>query len=829
MKLTISNKIKIEGIDNEIKDILIDILRHKNPAYLEAQKQNKSTYNIPEFINNFEFDANSNMYVPKGIRTQLIDLLKQYKIKFDLEDKRILKTNSKYVSSKNINFRLYQSPAVEKLVLSSSEGILVAPPGSGKTVIGLSLIPILSQPTLWLTHTDRLLKQAFERCEEFLPGLFKNEDDVGMIGSGKWKVGNVLTIGMVQTLVRNLDKLYEIKDKFGLVILDECLTAGTKITMLNGNEKRIENVKNGEITTFGKITNKFKRQTSSSVKLRCSVGELSGTPTHLLPCISGNKLSINKHTNTWYPFNEVDVVFENMKNINEECFLLVEESASHIELFNIGKRRSRLLSLIACDGHIEKNLRCLQVGIVKDKQWFLSEMWYNTLHYDNHDIRISNCARGDLIIRSYSRQAIEDMNTYIPKRNKSKDIRIPNIIMNGSYKDIINYIQVAFDCKGSVTDQVTITMSSIDFIKDIQFLLRKFGIIGRLIPIPSKNHMRLAISGYDVFLFWNKIGFSIHRKQQKLLKLMNKTNKFRSIVNFRGISYRCVKVLNKEIINKTTTVYDFTTDQHLFIANGILSSNCHHCPASTFLKIISGLNSYYLYGLTATAYRRDGLEAVMFQILGPILSEITKSEVISTKGIISPKVVYCPLKTNKKVDINNISKIFKDHIIYNSSRNLRVRDDVVREAMVGNFCIVSSGRRAHCELLYKLIKTKWSKTGIATGKYNKKTIDGQIKAFNENDITVLITTPELLGEGFDVDFLNRLFIVTPFRTESRVEQLIGRIQRYHPNKKDAIVYDYVDKDIGVLNNQFYSKYGKCRNNVYRRLGIKIVHYNDFRN
>lgn len=476
MNLTISNTIKIENLDDQIRDILVDILRHKNPEYIEAQKQNKSTYNIPEFINNFEFDAN-NMYVPKGIKTQIINILKQHEIKFNLKDERTFKTNLSYISSENIKYRAYQEKAVENLVLNSTEGVLVAPPGSGKTVIGLSLIPILMQPTLWITHTDRLFKQALERCEEFLPGLLKNKDDVGMIGGGKWSVGNVLTIGMIQTLVRNLDKLHEIKDKFGLVILDEA----------------------------------------------------------------------------------------------------------------------------------------------------------------------------------------------------------------------------------------------------------------------------------------------------------------------------------------------------------------HHCPASTFLKVISKLNSYYLYGLTATAYRRDGLENVMFQTLGPIISEITKKDVISNKGIIPPKIIYCPFKTEKKIDINNISKIFKEHLVYNNSRNLRIKNDVVSEASKGNFCIVSSGRRAHCELLYKLIKTEWPKTGIATGKYNKKIIDEQIRLFNENKITVLITTPELLGEGFDVDFLNRLFIATPFRTESRVEQLVGRIQRYHPEKKDAVVYDYVDKNIGVLNNQFYSKHGKCRNNVYKRLGLEIIHYEDFIN
>ncbi len=244
---------------------------------------------------------------------------------------------------------------------------------------------------------------------------------------------------------------------------------------------------------------------------------------------------------------------------------------------------------------------------------------------------------------------------------------------------------------------------------------------------------------------------------------------------------------------------------------------------------MSSLNPYFLYGLTATAYRRDKLENLMFQIMGPVISEIPKSEVSKYKGIISPLIVYCPVSCGPIINSNEVSKILKNNVIYNNSRNQRIKQDVVREAKAGNFCIISSGRKAHCEVLYKMISKDWPRTGIATGKYSKKKIDAEVEAFNNNEITVLITTPELLGEGFDIDFLNRLFIATSFRTEARVEQLVGRVQRFHINKKDAVVYDYVDENIGVLKNQFYAKFKECRSNVYKRLGLNIVEYDRYIN
>jgi len=60
-----------------------------------------------------------------------------------------------------------------------------------------------------------------------------------------------------------------------------------------------------------------------------------------------------------------------------------------------------------------------------------------------------------------------------------------------------------------------------------------------------------------------------------------------------------------------------------------------------------------------------------------------------------------------------------------------------------------------------------------------------------------------------------------------VEQLVGRIQRTAPGKKDAIVYDYVDENVGIFRNQFYAKNNKCRWNVFSRLGLQIQSYEDF--
>lgn len=255
----------------------------------------------------------------------------------------------------------------------------------------------------------------------------------------------------------------------------------------------------------------------------------------------------------------------------------------------------------------------------------------------------------------------------------------------------------------------------------------------------------------------------------------------------------------------------------------VILDEAQHCPATTFLKIISQLNPYYLYGLTATPYRRDKLETIMFQTLGPPNANIPIEKVTKHGGIIIPTVRYKAIHS-KRVITNNIQIILKDHIVNNIQRNRTIVSDILEEAINNNFCIVISDRRKHCEILYDLISVGWEHTGIATGKYNKKYVQDQIERFDKKEITVLVTTSQLLGEGFDVPFINRVFITMPFRAEAKATQIIGRIQRTYPGKNDAIVYDYVDVDVGVLANQFYSRTGDCRHRAYERLGANIEPY-----
>jgi superfamily II DNA or RNA helicase len=213
----------------------------------------------------------------------------------------------------------------------------------------------------------------------------------------------------------------------------------------------------------------------------------------------------------------------------------------------------------------------------------------------------------------------------------------------------------------------------------------------------------------------------------------------------------------------------------------------------------------------------------MFHALGPEGVRITISEVEKEGGIIIPLVKYRSVTTSKN-DGNSIQQILKQ-IVEDEKRTQIIVGDVIREALSGNFSIVISDRKAHCEEMFELLSLSIDRIGIATGDYSKKYVDEQVRRFENNEITTLVTTFALLGEGFDVAKLNRAFITMPFRARAKAEQLLGRIQRPAEGKRDAVVYDYVDTKIPVLFYQFYSKSRPdCRFATYQSLGARVEPY-----
>lgn len=150
--------------------------------------------------------------MPRGYSV-LLKYLRDSGTKYNLVDNRLILPRVDFGSS--IELRDYQEAAVSALVQCKQGGVC-SPCGSGKTIIMLEAMARIGQPALWITHSKELAEQVIERaCSVFsLPN-----SEIGMIGSGQFKIGDRLTVGLIQTLTKaDID---DFSNRFGAVFVDE--------------------------------------------------------------------------------------------------------------------------------------------------------------------------------------------------------------------------------------------------------------------------------------------------------------------------------------------------------------------------------------------------------------------------------------------------------------------------------------------------------------------------------------------------------------------------------------------------------------------------------
>jgi superfamily II DNA or RNA helicase len=143
-------------------------------------------------------------------------------------------------------------------------------------------------------------------------------------------------------------------------------------------------------------------------------------------------------------------------------------------------------------------------------------------------------------------------------------------------------------------------------------------------------------------------------------------------------------------------------------------------------------------------------------------------------------------------------------------RNSLIAADVTHESMAPGTILVLSDRRAHCIEIAKRLEGHGIKAEVLTGETPAGQRTDIVRRLHDGDVKVLIATAQLIGEGFDCRNLTTLFLTTPIKFDGRLLQCLGRVLRPALGKDEALIYDYVDSQIGVLRAA-----AKARERVYQ--------------
>lgn len=252
----------------------------------------------------------------------------------------------------------------------------------------------------------------------------------------------------------------------------------------------------------------------------------------------------------------------------------------------------------------------------------------------------------------------------------------------------------------------------------------------------------------------------------------------------------------------------------------VILDECHHAASDTIVQVLQEVRAKYVYGVTATPFRGDGLEKVNDMLLGPIRYRFSARERAEEQGI--PHLVYprftravAPRFQQERMHPNEAYAILRN----NEMRDEMILGDVIQCVNDGRTPVVLSRYKDHSKRLYDRLLAHADCVFLLSGENSQKEhreVIRQMKQVLPEQSMILVATGQLIGEGFDYPRLDTLIMATPVAGKGVVEQYAGRLNRDYEGKDSVIVYDYVDSHIPVFD-RMYSK----RLRAYKQIGFEI--------
>jgi superfamily II DNA or RNA helicase len=204
---------------SQLNPVLIKFLKEQlnfiNSEYLTKKRMHKSVYNTEQYFNCIT-DHEHTITLPRGFLFSLQEFCSKEEIAYSTNDETKNIPCPQYKRANSLYE--YQQQAVQSII-QSQQGVLVAPPWTGKTVMGLATIAHHQQTTLIILHRQQLVDQWIERIGTFL-NIPKR--DIGTIKTGKIHIGKQITIAMMQTLIKLPEtELKSLENTFWLILIDE--------------------------------------------------------------------------------------------------------------------------------------------------------------------------------------------------------------------------------------------------------------------------------------------------------------------------------------------------------------------------------------------------------------------------------------------------------------------------------------------------------------------------------------------------------------------------------------------------------------------------------
>ena len=238
----------------------------------------------------------------------------------------------------------------------------------------------------------------------------------------------------------------------------------------------------------------------------------------------------------------------------------------------------------------------------------------------------------------------------------------------------------------------------------------------------------------------------------------------------------------------------------------------------SFEAVLRQVRARFVLGLTATPIRKDGHHPIITMQCGPVRFKTDLKRQAAARPfehIVRPRETGFGVTALVADGIQDVYRLLAG----DEPRNALIVEDVVAAASAGRSALVLTERTAHRDLLARLIAERTPHVFTLSSGIGVKKRAAQAEsmaAVSIGEPSVFVATGRLVGEGFDDARLDTLFLAMPISWRGTLQQYAGRLHRLHDEKREVIIYDYVDPLLRVLARMW-----EKRLRGYRAMGYRV--------
>ena len=278
-------------------------------------------------------------------------------------------------------------------------------------------------------------------------------------------------------------------------------------------------------------------------------------------------------------------------------------------------------------------------------------------------------------------------------------------------------------------------------------------------------------------------------------------------------------------------------DNHSYIANDIVVSNCHQVKTSSIKNILSKCkDSEYRFGLSGTVQEDNSADFVtIVALLGPMVKSIPP-KFLFKEGYATPvkfkmmvlqysndelKRKLYDIRRSKEMEGSQVLALEKNIVVKHRER-FNFINNLIKNTTKNTLVLFSNVKDQYGKRMYDWLRENTDKVCFyVDGSVSREHRDYYKKQMEEGENRILLASFTTFATGISIKNVHNIIFTESYKSEIIVKQSIGRGMRQLGGKDSFCIIDIVDDLSYEKHSNYLYKHAKERLNMYKEYSTDI--------